>query len=502
MGAAGSPLLLGIDLGTSALKAGLFGPDGQLTAQARRSYPLHAPRPGWAEENPADWWAALCAAVHEALAQAARPGTQVTAIGLAGQAPGQVLLDARGHALGRALIWQDRRAAGEAAWLASQVTPEQLHAWTGVREPDPSLAPARLRWLQTHRPEDWARTAMVLSPKDYLAFSLTGEQATDPHSAFGLLGPSTGRYEPGLFDLLQVDRRRLPPLLAPTAIVGHVTSRAAAETGLSAGTPVVLGTVDAWCAIIGSGARAAEAVDVAGTSEVVALVTARPAAGEGVFQAPLIEELHWVGGPTQSGSSALAWLARGFYPEFAGSADFARLEGDAASVSAGSDGLVFLPYLAGERAPLWDARARGALIGLTLGHTRAHATRAVYEGVALAVRHILSLAEEAAHGPATLLRLVGGGAESAFWNQLKADVTGKPALEPAVAEAGCLGAAILAAIGTGTYPGCQAATRAMVQIRRAYEPDRALSPHYDELFAIYRGLYPALRPWFWRLEGV
>ncbi len=494
-----SDLLLGIDLGTSAVKAGLFTAGGRPVSLARRTYPLLTPHTGWAEQLPADWWAATCAALREVLAPA--DADAVAAIGLSGQAPGQVMVDAGGAALGPALIWQDRRADAEAAWLAEHVSPAQARAWTGLENlADSALPPARLRWLATHRVADWGRCVAVLQPKDYLHLRLTGEVATDLHSGFGLLDPATRRYHPALLSLLEVDARRLPPALEPTAIVGRVTHQAAGETGLAPGTPVVVGTIDAWCEIVGSGVSApGQAVDVAGTSEVIALIGEVRTGVNGIFDSPLIGDLRWLGGPTQAGGGALVWLASGFYPDEAGRLD--RLEAESAAIPPGAGGLLFLPYLAGERTPIWDERARGAFVGLTFGHTRAHCARAVYEGIALAVRHVLELCERAAGACAAELRVCGGGSRSALWNRIKADVIGRPVLQLEVAEAACLGAAMLAALGAGLYSGYRSAADAMVRPGSAIAPNPALRPLYDELFAAYVQLYPALRPTFLRLPG-
>jgi len=293
---------------------------------------------------------------------------------------------------------------------------------------------------------------------------------------------------------------KMPPVLAPTEVVGRVKSEAAVETGLPAGVPVVTGTIDAWCDIIGCGGIASGcAVDVAGTSEVVALVTDRPAEGEGVFSSPLLEGLYWVGGPMQTGGRALLWLARGFYREE--EAGFAQLEAEAAAVPPGAGGLLFLPYLRGERAPVWDEAAQGAFVGLTDRHTRAHCVRAVYEGVAFAVHHILSLAEEAAGLTAAELRVCGGGSRSRFWNQVKANVSGKRVLESQVAETAVLGAAMWAAVSIGWYPDMETAAGRMVRVKAELPPDLSSRPCYDELAALYRGLYPALQETFARLDA-
>lgn len=488
------PMLLGIDVGTSAVKVGLFTADSGAATLAWRAYPVHAPRPGWAEQMPDDWWTAACSAIHEVLATA--EAGQVAAVGLCGQTSGHVLVDASGQAIGPAIIWQDRRAEAEAAWLGENVTPQQAREWVGLDSlADSALPPARLLWLQKHRPDEWARCTAVLQPKDYISLRLTGECATDIHSAFGLASGDAEAYIPAFFDLLGLDIGRLPPLRSPTAVLGEVTRKASEEAGLRIGTPVVVGTVDAWAEIIGcGGTEPGRAVDIAGTSEVVALVVDNCGRQEGIRGARLLGNLCWLGGPTQAGGGALQWFADGFYANTEGV--LARLEADAASVQPGSDGLIFLPYLAGERAPIWNSAARGAFVGLTFGHTRAHCARAVYEGVAFSVRHILSLAEQASGVTANALRVSGGGSRSALWNQIKADVTKKQVLRMEVPEAGALGAAILASIGVGLYRDHRAAAAAMVRAHVAAEPNRERSLLYESLFSRYQSLYATLKDWF------
>jgi xylulokinase len=497
------PLLVGLDLGTSALKAGLYTTAGEQLALQHEPYPLYAPQPGWAEQAPEDWWEAAVRALNALGRAAEASGGEISAIGLCGQCPGHVLVDANGESLGRALIWRDRRAVEQAGWLASQITLEQARRWTGTDGlGDVALPPARLLWLKAHQPQAWQHTRAILQPKDYLALRLTGELATDLNSAFCLANPGTGRYEPEYFAALDIPLDRMPRLLSPRGEVGRITAVAAAATGLRSGLPVVTGTIDAFCDLLGSGAvRPGQAVDVAGTSEMIALATDHPAAAEGVYAAALDQEINFVCGPTQTGGEAIRWLARGFYPEWAGMINFAALEAEASTVPPGSQGLIFLPYLEGERAPIWDAQARAAWVGLTSLHTRAHCARAVYEGVAFSMRHVLERCESAWGFAAHSLTVCGGGAVSDFWNQLKADVLNRPVLATA-AEAACLGAALLAAVSCGLHGSLADAAGALVRPRLQYEPRLKLAAQYEQAFRVYKDLYPALRPTFQSLARV
>jgi len=493
-------LLVGLDLGTSAIKIGLFESTGRLLRLVRREYPLYTPRPGWAEQEPQEWWEATCAALREALAEV--DAGQIAAVGLSGQTPGHVLVTADGTPLGRAIIWQDRRATAEAAWMAREFDPDEMLRFTGLPlRPDSALPPARLLWLRKHRSEEWLRARWVLQPKDFLAFRLTGQAATDHLSAYALIHLEERRYFEEYFHRLGLPTEKMPPALSPEDVVGSLTPAAAEATGLLEGTPVVTGTIDAWCNVLGAGGvMEGRAVDVAGTSEIVALVAQPRRAVPGIVSMPLIGELAFIGGPTQIGADALRWIGGILCPEEAEDA-YALLEEKAAQAGPGAGGVLFLPYLAGERAPIWDHRACGAFVGCRQEHGRAHLVRAVYEGVAFAVQHVLTLAEEAADLTATELRVCGGGSRSRFWNQLKADVTGKRVLELEVAETAVLGAAMWAAVSIGLYSDMETAAERMVRVKAELSSNPSLRSCYDELTTLYRDLYPALQGTFAGLDA-
>ncbi|MCC7361566.1 MAG: hypothetical protein IT317_18920 [Anaerolineales bacterium] len=497
------PLLAGVDLGTSSLKAGLYSPNGERLALQRVPYPLHAPQPGWAEQDPADWWAAAVQALRVVAAAAEGAGGAIAALGLAGQCPGHVLLGRESEALGRAIIWRDQRATAEAAWLGEHISGEDAARWTGLNQlAQATLPPARLLWLKAHRADDWAATQVVLQPKDYLAFKLTGAVLTDINSAYALAHPSPPHYAADYLAALGIAPGSLPPLSPAHGVAGRVTPEAARATGLPAGLPVIIGTIDAFCDLLGSGAvEPGLAVDVAGTSEMIGLAVGAATAGEGVFAASLDGRLNFLCGPTQAGGDALRWLAQGFFPELNWATGHPALEQAAASCPPGSAGLLFLPYLDGERAPIWDPQARAAFIGLTLAHGRAHCARAVYEGVAFAARHVLERCETTSGQPARQVHVCGGGARSEFWNQLKADVFNRPVVAADI-EAACLGAAALAAAGIGLQPTTAAAARKLAAARQTYRPRPEAATVYEQAFGLYRELYPALRPAYGRLAAL
>jgi xylulokinase len=359
-----------------------------------------------------------------------------------------------------------------------------------------------LLWLKTHRSDDWQRARAVLQPKDYVAYKLTGAIVTDVSSAYALAHPSPPRYEQDYLDVLSISPELMPPLSPAHGIAGRVTSAASLITGLTAGTPVIIGTIDAFCDLLGSGAvLPGSAVDVAGTSEMIALATATPAPGEGVFPSSLDGEINFLCGPTQAGGDALRWLARAFFADLGPAVDFNAMEREAGACPPGSEGLLFLPYLEGERAPIWDPQARGAFIGLTLAHGRPHCTRAVYEGVAFSVRHVLERCETAAGQLARQVHVCGGGAASGFWNQVKADVLNRPVVVTRT-EAACLGAAALASTGLGLHSDMAAAALALAPVRQTYLPNPVAAARYEQAFAVYRTLYPALRPAYAQLAAL
>ena len=487
---------VGIDLGTSAVKVGAFDQQGNAARIVRQSYPSFSPEPGWTEQQPEDWWLAVTSALKQVLASV--DPHRVAAVGLSGQCPGHVLMASDGSALGRAITWNDLRATAEAAWLAERVTHQQALDWTGMYTiAEPNQTPSRLLWLRSHRAADWQAAQMILQPKDWIARQLTGRCATDQNSAYGLYHPAMGQYHPDLLQLLGVEASRLPLVLSPTGLVGEVTPKASSITALPIGTPVIIGTIDAWCDIIGCGATSpGQAVDVAGTSEIVALLDR---AGErtdytlpegyGIFAARLLEDLYWIGGPTQMGGGTLRWWGDGIGQNLSVDA----LAAEAGAVDPRPDDPLFLPYLSGERSPVWDSRARGAFVGLGRHHNRAHCTRAVYEGVAFAVRDILERTQAATGLAARELFLSGGPSRSTYWSQLKADITGVSTRPMTVTDTGCLGAAILGALGTGHFSNVAQAAAQMVHPATVYKPRPELKSFYNERFFRWRGIYPALR---------
>ena len=457
-------VILTADLGAGSLRAAAIGLDGHTHAIARRALTIAAPHPGWAEADPAAWWDALAATFAEVLAAA---DVAPRAIALTAMTRSQVLLDTSGAVLRPAILWRDIRAA-EAAREAAR--------WVPVANPATGINAfhtlARLAWLNANEPDVFARTAAVLEPKDALNLALTGVLAADGVTAarFDDLAPAAdapdwiGRALP----LLDHPRRM------PWEIVGTVTARAAPFDRL-AGLPVFGGAMDTWAGAVGSGAvEAGIAYDVAGTSEAVGLITASPARVDGLVPMPWTETAHQLGGPTQAGADAARWAF-----------DLLRLPGTLEDAVAAAGSLapsaalpMFIPYLAGERAPVWRSDVRGVIAGLSREHGPAEAMFAVIEGVAGAVADIVRTAE-ASGTTARAIAISGGGALSDAWCQIKADVTGLPVVRPREVETGLVGSAAAAAFGLGAFPTLAAASAAMNAPERTFTP----RPAFADLFA-------------------
>lgn len=468
----GIETILGIDVGTTSVKAAILGVDGSSHRVFGATYPTSRPQVSRVEQDPQAWLAQIDAALADFAAQGLIGG--VRAIGLTSQVNTHVFLDADARPLMPAITWADTRAAAEAAELDARVTVAQKMAWWGAPMPiDASHALARMLWVARHRPEVWARTRWVVLPKDYCLHHLTGTIATDPLSNIGLTN-RTG-YIPEVLALVPGAAERMAPLVAPQAVMGQGRSG-----GPLAGLPVATGTMDGWCALYGAGGSAEGAgVHVSGTSEVlgIAATAVHPTPGVIVFDDLAGLRLH--AGPTQAGGAALAWFCTwaGISPEAA--SDLVRAHPRAALTP------LFLPHLQGERAPLWDPSLRGVFLGMDQDSGLPDLARSVMEGVALSARHVLGALESSSgHSPA-LLTCGGGGFRSDVWLQIKADVLGRPLARLSVNEPGLVGTAALAALGAGLAPDLRSAQQTLARFEPPVDPDPAKRALYDDLFGLY-----------------
>ncbi|MGO4726329.1 MULTISPECIES: FGGY family carbohydrate kinase [unclassified Inquilinus] len=490
------PLLLGLDAGTSVIKAALFGRDGrQVAAAARRTLVAH-PSPSWSESDPEAAWSATVAVIREVLAGA--EGRDVAAIGVSGAMVGAWVIDADGRPVRPGILWDDGRSQ---PWIEAMQDRDphflsRIFASSGSVMQQGCTLPV-LRWLLDHEPEAMARADCVFGCKDFLRFRLTGQRATDPTEAAVAPGSALaqGRSD-AILDLfgLQPHRRLLPPVLPCEAIAGTVTAAAAAETGLRPGTPVVTGAGDVAASVIGSGGLApGSACTILGTTCLNGIVLPSPS-----FTPPdlgllfSLPDRMWLRCMVNvAGTSNLDWCLRSLCPDLAAVPDpYAALEALAMAAAPGAGGAVYLPYLSevGIIAPAVSATARAQFAGLAPSHGQTELVRAVYEGLAFAIRDCFEAMDAR---PETVL-LSGGGGRSAFWSQMIADVLDLPVEIPAGTEHGARGAALLAATGIGWYPSVGEASRRTRVIRRSHRPDPALRPRYDAAFRRYAAHRDAL----------
>jgi xylulokinase len=469
--------ILGLDLGTTEVKAGLVTVDGRLLGIARAGYGLAVGHgPGWAEQDPGAWWSAVVSAVRQLHQATVDEPLDIIAIGVDGHGPTLAPVDGRGEATRPAITFLDTRSAAEAA---------ELEAATGIRGWALGPLPAAL-WLERHEPDAAAATRWYLTTWEWLAFRLTGEAVAPLVPGQAAPDPEVVRSATGL----RVEGR--PPDGRMGAIVGRLTTAAADALGLRPGIPVAGGTNDAFASYLGAGLlEPGDAYDPGGSAGGFGVYWHEPVEVPGAFVTPAPLPGRWsVGAAMAATGRALDWFRQDILD---GATTTERLIEEAAATPPGADGLVFLPYLAGERSPIWDPTATGVLAGVTLAHGRAHLTRAIMEASALAIRHVAT-PMLAAGVSVTAMRACGGPARSEVWNQIKADVTGFRVLVPAVLETAVLGSAMLGAAGIEAHASVVDAVRAMTQIDRELAPRPEVAETYDRAFEVYTALYPAVAP--------
>ncbi len=464
------PLVLGLDLGTTEAKAGLFDLDGGLVALEREAYPTRTGPDGRAEQDPADWWDAIASAVRRIAPLLDAEGASLEGICGVAQGPTLAVLDASAAPIRPAVTWQDRRARDEGFGLMPKL------AWLAREDPDAGL---RATWLS--------------SAWDALGLWLSG-------TAAATLQRHERPIDPDLLVAAGIDPRRLPPPLPVGGRLGRLGPGAADRLGLRPGIPVVAGVNDGFASMLGAGLlEAGDAVDTGGASGGFGVYVDRAIHIPGVYSAPAPLDGLWVAGGAMAATGAsVDWFVESV---LGGRWTLEELLEEAATAPVGSGDLVFLPYLAGERAPVFDESARGAFVGLTLAHERRHLARAVLEGAAFAIRHVAAPILEAGVR-VTELRLAGGPSRSDLWARIKADVTGFRVALPAVADTAVLGAAILAAHGVGLVPDLATGVRRMTRIERRIDPDPGAHARYSALFDVYRSLYPSLAPAFAELARI
>lgn len=473
--------IIGIDVGTTAVKALLLTLDGRRLDQFSQSYPTTRSGGGVVEQDAQDWFACVVAALGRFERNVDLKGLK--GIGICSQVNTHVFVGEDHEPLAPAIVWQDGRAAGVAAELDRRIDIEKRVAWWGAPLPiDASHGLSRVVWMQTVRPDLWRKTRWVLAPKDYCVLRLTGEAAADPIASIGLVDKDLAYLKP-LLDIAPGSESRLPPLRKFTDCVGRV------RNGLPcAGVPVVVGAMDAWGGMFGVGVHApGHSMYLSGTSEIPGIVSPTVAPTPGVIVFPTYEGITLHAGPTQSGGASMAWLGGllGKTPE--------ELAGLAGGLAADAAVPIFLPHLQGERAPLWDAHARGVFVGLDSANGPAHLARSVMEGVAYSVRLSLDTLETSAGRRADQVHCGGGGFQSDVWNQIRADILGRTLRRVAISDAAALGAATIAAVGCGVHDSIAGAVAAIVQFDREYHPDPARAARHAFGFGLYKETYEATK---------
>ena len=493
------PCLMGLDISTTSAKALIVDEGGNVIAAVSSPQSISQPKPLWSEQNPADWWDGMSASIRQALSDANLRGEDISAIGLTGQMHGLVLLDAAGETLRPAILWNDQRTQAQCEAMTAAVGQQRLLELTGNPALTGFTAP-KLLWVRDNEPQVYAQIKQVLLPKDYIRYKLTDAYATDLAGASGtsLLNVAERNWSLEMLTALDIPIEWMPPVHEGTEVTADVSRAGAAATGLKAGTPIVGGGGDQAAGAIGMGCVAADTIGVTvGTSGVVfAPLEAYVYEPDGRLHAfchAVPNTWHFMG-VMLSAAGSLQW----YRDSFASQLDFDRLLGEAAAIPAGSEGLFFLPYLSGERTPHPDPLARAAFIGLTGRHSRGHLTRAVLEGVAFGLKDSFTLIAQAGLPDRFEVRISGGGAKSAVWQQIIADALAAPLVSVNTTEGGAFGAAILASVAAGLFDDARSACAAMVQTGAQVEPgqDQAV---YAERYSIYQSLYPTLKDTFARL---
>ncbi|MCE2490170.1 MAG: xylulokinase [Anaerolineae bacterium] len=493
-----SEYLIGLDVSTTASKAVAIDVNGAVVATASHDHQLDTPRPLWSEQDPAEWWRASCASLRQVASVI--PQGSIAALGLTGQMHGLTALDAQDEPLRPAILWNDQRSAAQCDAITEAIGEDKLYRLIGSRI-FPGFTAPKIAWLREHEPEVFGRIAQVLLPKDYVRFLLSGERVTDVADGSGMALMDIGArdWSGEMLEALAIPRDWLPALTESQEVCAELSAAGAAASGLPVGTRIVGGAGDQPAGGVGSGVVDAGQLSLAmGTSGVAYAINDR-------YEPDQQGRLHTFCGPIPgtwfsmgvmlSAAGGLRWLRDALAPDMG----FEELAALAEDIPPGAEGLLFAPWLSGERHPHPDPLARGAFVGLTLRHGLGHMVRAVMEGVAFGIRESLDLLQAQGLNPSDAV-IQGGAVNSPLWRQLTTDIMDLPLYRVNTSEGAALGAAILAAVGVGAFPDVSTACATMVQRLDESLPQMALVERYNEIFATYRALYPALAPQFHQLS--
>lgn len=492
--------LLGIDIGTSACKAALFDRKGQVLAAANGEYPVYYPEEGWAEQNPEEWWSAVCEAVRQVIRKAGIQPEEIAGVGIDGQSWSAIAIDKGGKVLTNTPIWMDTRAQSICDRLNEEIGEDEIFRIAG-NSLQPSYTTAKILWYKENLPEVYSKIYKILQSNSYIAFKLTGQISQDLSQGYGLhcFDMRTGQWDEEMCRKMGIPRDFLPEIVPSDCIIGTVTKKAAEESGLAEGTPVAAGGLDAACGTLGAGViHSGETQEQGGQAGGMSICIEKYQADPRLILGFHVIPGKWLlQGGTTGGGGVMRWFEREFADyerlmrEQTGISSLDQLNEIAEKVKPGCDGLVFLPYMAGERSPIWNPYAKGVFYGLDFSKTKGHMVRACMEGVAFSLRHNLETAEEAG-AKAEILRAMGGSANSLLWTQIKSDVTGKTMAVPASDTATTLGAALLAGVGTGFYKDYEEAVAETVKVTRKHQPDPEKKAVYDKNYETYLELYRSL----------
>ena len=488
-------LLLGIDYGTGGCKVTALGTDGTFAGEASVEYVTYHDHPGWSEQDPKDWWAALCSVLKK-LAAKGIDLRQVIACSLDGSTHNAVLLDGAFRPVRRTIMWTDQRATAECEALKAGWS-ERIFS-TCYQMPAPTWTLPQMMWLKANEPEVLAKTEHVLFVKDYVRYLLTGEAATDRIEAQGTLffDMAKGDWAPELVEMAGLTLAKLPPFIAPTAVAGHVTAEAAAATGLPEGLPIVCGSSDS--AVEDYGAGAVEPGDLiiklATAGNVNAMTAAAHPHPKTLTYSHIVPGLWYSVSATNAAALCMRWLRDTW-----GFAGYAQIDEEAAKSSVGANGVFFHPYLQGERCPYWDANLRASFTGVSIASTRGDFCRALMEGVAFSLRDCYRTLEEMKL-PVKRIFLIGGGARSRIWSEIVANVFNCTVAVPTPGDAS-FGACLLAGTGVGLFADVKEAVKRCQHVDRMITPDAKTAAAYDHLFACYRRLHDALAPVYRQRKG-
>lgn len=486
--------LLGIDIGTSACKVAVFEENGCVLAQANVPYQVYYPERGWAEQDAEEWWKAICQGIRMVLKEEKVNADLICGIGVDGQSWSAIPVDSQGNALYRTPIWMDTRAREICDRMKEQVGEEEIFRIAG-NDFLPSYTTPKMLWFKEQKPEIFEKTDKFLQSNSYIVLKLTGVMSQDLSQGYGIhfFNMEKLDYDSELAGKLGLSVDLVPELYACDQVVGTVTKQAAELTGLKEGTPVVAGGLDAACGTLGAGVyRPGQTQEQGGQAGGMSICTDQALSHKKlILSAHVVPDLWLLQGGSVGGGGALKW----FRQEFGQDMSFDDLTAEAEKVPAGSEGLVFLPYMAGERSPIWNPDAKGVFYGLSFDKTRGHMIRSVLEGVAFSLEHNLRTAAETGIRVDTL-NAMGGAANSLLWTQIKADVTGKTIQVPASDTATTLGAVLLAGVGCGVYRDYDEAVSRTIRVTRVQEPDMAKHEEYKKSMELYLQLYEDLKGTF------